>query len=133
MRNVFLILKSTFFCSSLLSLNYCLFKFLFCFYFTEGPLLGRGSQVRRVRSAHKRASSAKLASDKQRLFKQSYYNGESSSSTCSSDWGRSTPVQLRPQNSSPPPSYSAAINKATVSTTTKSRPRPKTARVNRYI
>lgn len=102
--------------------------------FLEGPLLGRGSQVRRVRSAHKRVSSAKnLASDKQQLFKQSYYTRSSSSSSCSSEWGRSTPVMVQPKNASPPPSYNSTVITKTSSNTTKSRPRPKTAKVNRLI
>ncbi|XP_039287858.1 uncharacterized protein LOC111044938 [Nilaparvata lugens] len=108
----------------------------------EGPLLGRGSQVRRVKSAHKRAQSANtLSSDRQRLFKSSRYGSSSSSS--SSEWGRSSPVILRPRdllNSPPPPpppysdldeSVECANTTTTTTTTTKARPRPKTAKANR--
>ncbi|RZF37453.1 hypothetical protein LSTR_LSTR011367 [Laodelphax striatellus] len=107
----------------------------------EGPLLGRGSQVRRVKSAHKRAQSANtLSSDRQRLFKSSRHGANSSSSSTNSEWGgRSSPVILRPRDllTSPPPRqqpppYSDLTDESTeCAVTTKARPRPKTAKANR--
>lgn len=99
-------------------------------FFLEGPLLGRGSRVKRIRSANKRAASAMYSfSDRQRLF--AWSNGESSSNTSSLDNGMSTPTSMFVKPRTAPPSASVPSSNVKEDVKPKSRPRPKTARANR--
>ncbi|XP_046670351.1 uncharacterized protein LOC124360628 isoform X2 [Homalodisca vitripennis] len=91
----------------------------------DGPLLGRGSRVKRARSAHQRV--ALQSSDKQQLFRRNN-GGDSSSNTSSLDYELSTPASLL-RLTSPP--TGKPIKAPRPKEVTKARPRPKTARVNR--
>lgn len=91
----------------------------------DGPLLGRGSRVKRARSAHQRA--VLQSSDRQQLFKKQNV-GDSSSNTSSLDCEHSTPAALL-RLASPP--LGKPIKAPRSKEPTKARPRPKTARVNR--
>lgn len=118
-------------------------------HFPDGPLLGKGSRVKRVKSAHQRAASAvAMSSEKQRLF--TWRHGSSSSNT-SMECGLSTPaaefVLPPPYPDLPLPTPSAPPLEPTSVTSkppspppkqrstesVKSRPRPKTAKVNRSV
>nr|XP_018913838.1 PREDICTED: transient receptor potential cation channel subfamily V member 6 [Bemisia tabaci] len=102
----------------------------------DGPLLGRGSRVRRVRSAHLKQQKASSTngngySDRQRLFSS---KNEDSSSNTSLDFDLTNPPsQLR---LTPPPrpvtAEIVAVNpKKYIGGNSQERLRPKTAKVNR--
>ncbi|XP_054273420.1 transient receptor potential cation channel subfamily V member 6 [Macrosteles quadrilineatus] len=93
----------------------------------DGPLLGRGSRVKRVRSAHQRAATAQ-SSDRQLLFRR-HQGSDSSSNTSSVDYDLVPASLLR--LTSPPQGKPVKAPRSVSAQPTKPRPRPKTARANR--